>query len=956
MIGRVAAVWLSWIMVISCLVIIIDFSEPVKGSNVIYVDDGGGGDYSCIQTAIDNASVGDTVYVHSGIYFENVIVNKTITLRGQEPDNTKIVSSGKSTIHVSSSHVNITSLWLQGSKGGTPMEAGIWLENVSDCEIYDNIITSNDRGIYLEESTYNYIHENDVYLNNNSGISLSKSDFNTIESNFVYSNGGDGIKLFSSTYNTISNNVINDDGIFFGGGELSHYNTNDVENNNLVNGKQLCLLKDRSGVIIDDIHIGQLIIINCYDVTVRNLDINNTDWGIEIAYSEDLRIMDCSLTNNHQGMYICKSSSLTIEHNDITNNTSDGLVLYSSSGNDVINCDISHNQYSISLFYAHGNIISDNNITHNQWPPVIDFSTNNLFYHNNFMNNAFFIWDSDISMWDNGYPSGGNYWDDYNGQDDMRGSDQDQQGSDGIGDIPHQIGSSSQDNYPLMEPWIVDHIPPKIDLISPFNNSFIKPGTLIDLSIIDPRLTEVTYMFNGGSFKILEAPYIVNTDHWNNGNHRIEISAKDQSGNENTHWFTFTVDSTIPSISLDSPDNNSILNSDFEIEFSIYDLNLYGSWYTRNGGSPKYLSYDSKIDTRSWQDGEYEITMVAEDLAGNQMRKLFIFTKDTQEPEIILKPPPENGSMILESKDLEFDILDENIEKVSYKLNSGPLITLEDPFKIDTNFWDDDEYTITLQAQDKAGNVAVNWFIFRNDRKPPAITSNTIEDSGRDIPIDSNIMVVFTEQMDRESVENAISISPNVDYFCLWTNNNETLTIMYDETLEYGTTYKFSISDKAKDLAARGLEDAYELEFTTEPRPKGPASYQFPFHILLILMVTILIIIFLAAYARRTRKPSEDYSYVPIDVSKVKQVTCHNCNNINQVKDTGTTVNFQCSFCQNNLTAHLGQKLPHFQSARQIKTLTQRSCPECRYVFDVEKYGIPRNVKCPNCGTMRMMR
>jgi len=62
------------------------------------------------------------------------------------------------------------------------------------------------------------------------------------------------------------------------------------------------------------------------------------------------------------------------------------------------------------------------------------------------------------NVWDDGYPSGGNYWSNYNGTDSYSGVYQNQAGSDGIGDIPYLIPEDTQDNYPLMTPILVDQI------------------------------------------------------------------------------------------------------------------------------------------------------------------------------------------------------------------------------------------------------------------------------------------------------------------------------------------------------------------------------------------------------------------------------------------------------------------------------------------------------------------
>jgi len=102
------------------------------------------------------------------------------------------------------------------------------------------------------------------------------------------------------------------------------------------------------------------------------------------------------------------------------------------------------------------NTITRNNFSNNKYGVYIShFSSNNLLYHNNLISNRRNAYDKGTSIWDNGYPSGGNYWDDYTGEDQYHGPNQDLIGSDGIGDIPYIIlgkKPNSKDCYPLMNP------------------------------------------------------------------------------------------------------------------------------------------------------------------------------------------------------------------------------------------------------------------------------------------------------------------------------------------------------------------------------------------------------------------------------------------------------------------------------------------------------------------------
>ena len=102
--------------------------------------------------------------------------------------------------------------------------------------------------------------------------------------------------------------------------------------------------------------------------------------------------------------------------------------------------------------------IKNNNIHNNsQGLQITANSNNNLIYHNNFINNNQNAFDNGKrNQWDNGYPSGGNYWSDYTGTDNFSGPGQNESGSDGIGDTPYYITGNtlrSQDLYPLMTPY-----------------------------------------------------------------------------------------------------------------------------------------------------------------------------------------------------------------------------------------------------------------------------------------------------------------------------------------------------------------------------------------------------------------------------------------------------------------------------------------------------------------------
>ena len=66
--------------------------KPTLVRETIYVGGSGPNNYSTIQAAIDNATHGDTIYVYQGIYHEHIIVDKQLTLVGQNKNQTIINS------------------------------------------------------------------------------------------------------------------------------------------------------------------------------------------------------------------------------------------------------------------------------------------------------------------------------------------------------------------------------------------------------------------------------------------------------------------------------------------------------------------------------------------------------------------------------------------------------------------------------------------------------------------------------------------------------------------------------------------------------------------------------------------------------------------------------------------------------------------------------------------------
>ena len=201
------------------------YLEGVYGQfPIIYVDDdniNGPWDgsikhpYSNIQEGIDNAYTDWTVFVKNGFYSENIIINKTINLDGEDKNSTIIDGGGnKHVITISKPNVIISGFSIQNS-GTEPYNAGIkTLSLDSNVTIKNNIIQNNGIGVFLNyayEKSWNIVQDN-IIQNNIDGLNIHWANNNQISDNLIKLNMDDGIEMESSRYTLIENNIIQENG------------------------------------------------------------------------------------------------------------------------------------------------------------------------------------------------------------------------------------------------------------------------------------------------------------------------------------------------------------------------------------------------------------------------------------------------------------------------------------------------------------------------------------------------------------------------------------------------------------------------------------------------------------------------------------------------------------------------------------------------------------------------
>jgi parallel beta-helix repeat protein len=305
--------------------------------------------------------------------------------------------------------------------------AGLSVQSSSNVEVSDNRVIRNLEGIIVGNVTDSVFFNNtvsetftgEVY---GAGLSLRSSSGVIVKGNFISSKAF-GIDLWNSSENNVSENDLSSNagwGIDLHSSRANSLSANRISYSEGLDGIRLMFSSDNSlskNRISYSEHSGILLWYDCYNNTVEDNSIQKGGYqgwghghGVEILFSYGNLLANNSIFNNNNGIIVIEASDNTFTEN---------------------------------LIYS------------NPLGMQIKYGTGNRVYHNDFVEN--WQWqaldETEGNFWDDGYPSGGNYWSEYEGADQFSGCHQNLTGSDGVIDHPYPIDAAGEDAYPLARPY-----------------------------------------------------------------------------------------------------------------------------------------------------------------------------------------------------------------------------------------------------------------------------------------------------------------------------------------------------------------------------------------------------------------------------------------------------------------------------------------------------------------------
>ena len=481
--NKISSVVFCFLLVSSTLIFPIQ-SDASQQDEIIYVDDDntdgpwdGSIDhpFQYIQDGIDTAREGDTVFVFNGTYTENVMIDTSIILQGENKNITVLtpLDADWKTIDITANGVCVKNFQISGG------EIGIYIEHSTSVGIFNNYIKNNyNNGICAWEFTNDSIIENNIIQNNGCGLHIHDSSKNIVSDN-IFKDNSRAISSVGSSYTNIFDNQIinNHEGIDLHGWgtdslscsnriinntifhssvgiKLLYFKNNTVstnqifdcdygieitedtssENNfinnvfqnsgfilwsmgpnnsfkgNTVNGKPVLYLEDNSMKDFCKPRWGQVLLVNCKNITCAYQNISNTTAGVQLLSCTNCNISyhtisstkygitlrsctNCDITHNkltksNTGVHIgLNSKNITLGNNIVQDNTY-GMNLCSKQGKIMLNTFLA-NTYGIYLdYFSNDNEIAWNQYSDNNVGIYSDGSSTNMIILNEFSNNT----------------------------------------------------------------------------------------------------------------------------------------------------------------------------------------------------------------------------------------------------------------------------------------------------------------------------------------------------------------------------------------------------------------------------------------------------------------------------------------------------------------------------------------------------------------------------------------
>lgn len=363
--------------------------SPIEGARTFIVDDDGFANYKTIQEAVVAANNGDTIYVKPGIYNEEVILNKSLTLMPLLGESGPIILNGdglETGITISSDGCSLEGLTLQNYTG-----SAVYVLSDGNT-ITKNVFEDASPAVLAHGSNNNSINEN-LIKKCQGGVALRDNcDGNIIQKNEMV---GCNISMFlgDARENSILGNKISDT---YWGIWLDHTSNIEINGNEIASKNYGILLFNSSSINVTDCRVQiedkdavttrGIFLANTSGIKLQRNEIHGGAIGFGILKSQDNKLADNTIAGSANAIFIQDTNGQEIESNRITE-VDYGMRLDNSSQNSIRQNIVENSTIGFDIGASQENTVTENQISNTEDTAVqITSSSENSFQANRITN------------------------------------------------------------------------------------------------------------------------------------------------------------------------------------------------------------------------------------------------------------------------------------------------------------------------------------------------------------------------------------------------------------------------------------------------------------------------------------------------------------------------------------------------------------------------------------------
>ena len=257
----------------------------------------------------------------------------------------------------------------------------------------------------------------------------------------------------------------------------------------------------------------------------------------------------------------------------------------------------------------------------------------------------------------------------------------------------------------------IDNTYPLISIVSPANNTNSSDNTL-DINYTFTELNPSTCWYSNDSMATNTTLASCGTNitdiTWTEGKHNVTIWVNDSAGNVNFSYVAFTI---TPAISIVSPANNiNSTNINLNVNYTVSGQKF--CWYSNDSMTANTTLASCTNITITWSEGRHNVTIWANNSAGNVNFSYVAFTIDITAPTITFNCSKTRFS--------EGESIGSCPCTATDNYDSNPTVSADQ--QVTTNAG---TYTVTCTATDNVGNAGSSPITYTVEASGGNVVSGT---------------------------------------------------------------------------------------------------------------------------------------------------------------------------------------------------------------------------------------